>query len=116
MVLYVCYIRNTLYAIQDAIRYTRCYTLYAIPASVLYRLSSIVCSLSSVLYTCSERTTNRHLFMQNEPNFRKSQMNVNKVLTKDYGKMDTWWSGKNEPNLSRRSPWRRRKRTQLVAA
>ena len=27
-------------------------------------------------------------------------MNVNKVLTKDYEKMDTWWSGKNEPNTN----------------
>ncbi len=25
-------------------------------------------------------------------------MNVSKVLTKDYEKMDTWWSGKNKPN------------------
>ena len=28
-------------------------------------------------------------FMQNKPNFKKSQMNVNKVLTKDYEKNDT---------------------------
>jgi hypothetical protein len=36
--------------------------------------------------------------MQNKANFRKSQMNVNKVLTKDYAKMDTWWGGKNKAN------------------
>ncbi len=40
------------------------------------------------------------LFMQNEPNFGKAQMNVNKVLTKDYeekcGK-DLW---KNEPKTN----------------
>jgi len=48
--------------------------------------------------------------MQNEPNFRKSQMNVTKLLTRDYENKDTWLSGKNEPktnpnepNLSRRS-------------
>jgi hypothetical protein len=38
--------------------------------------------------------------MQNEPKFRKSQMNVNKVLTMDYDKMDTWSSGKNEPKTN----------------
>jgi len=32
--------------------------------------------------------------MQNEPKFRKSQMNVNKVLTMNYEKTDTWWTGK----------------------
>ena len=37
-------------------------------------------------------------FCSNKPNFRKSQMNVNNVLTKDYEIMDTWWSGKNKPN------------------
>jgi len=38
------------------------------------------------------------LFMQNKPNFQKSQMNVNMVLTVDYERKDTWWSGKNKPN------------------
>ncbi len=36
--------------------------------------------------------------MQNEPNFRKSQMNVNKVLTKDYEKRTLGERGKNKPN------------------
>ena len=36
--------------------------------------------------------------MQNKPNLLNAEMNVNKVLTKDYDKMDTWWSGKNKPN------------------
>jgi len=36
------------------------------------------------------------LFMQNEPKFPKSQMIVNKVLTRDYDKMDTWSSGKKQ--------------------
>ncbi len=36
--------------------------------------------------------------MQNKAKFRKSQMNVTKVLTKDYEKKDTWSSGKNKPN------------------
>ncbi len=38
--------------------------------------------------------------MQNEPNFRKSQMNVNKVLTKDYEKNSNWTLGENEPKTN----------------
>jgi hypothetical protein len=48
------------------------------------------------IFTTVERSLQIRLFMQNEPNFRKSQMNVNKVLTKNYEKMDTWWSGKKQ--------------------
>ncbi len=63
-----------------------------------------------VLYICRETFTDVmsplqiRPFMQNEPNFRKSQMNVNKVLTKDYEIMDTWWSGKNEPKTNPNEP------------
>jgi len=55
------------------------------------------------LYTCrdsstdDERTLQIHLFVQNKANFRKSQMNVSKLLVMDYDKMDTWSSGKNKP-------------------
>ena len=42
--------------------------------------------------------------MQNKANFQKSQMNVNKVLTKAYEKKDTWWSGKNEPKTNPNEP------------
>jgi hypothetical protein len=35
--------------------------------------------------------------MQNKPNLQKSQMNVNKVLTRDYDKMDTWSIRKTKP-------------------
>ncbi len=37
------------------------------------------------------------LFMQNKANFQKVKLNVYKVLTKDYDRMDTWWSGKTKP-------------------
>ncbi len=56
------------------------------------------------LYNCKEAFTDVmsalqiNLFMQNKANFRKSQMNVSKVLTSDYVKMDTWSSSKNKPN------------------
>jgi len=36
--------------------------------------------------------------MQNKPNFRKSQMNVNKVLTEDYENETLGERGKNKPN------------------
>jgi len=42
--------------------------------------------------------------MQNEPKFQKSQVNVSKVLTKEYEKMDTWSSGKNEPKTNPNEP------------
>ena len=40
------------------------------------------------------------LFMQNKPNFWKSQMNVNKVLTRDYEKRTLGEHGKNKPNTN----------------
>jgi hypothetical protein len=43
-------------------------------------------------------------FCSNKPNFRKSQMNVNKVSTSDYDKMDTWSIRKNEPKRTQNEP------------
>ena len=37
-------------------------------------------------------------FMQNKPNFQKAQMNVNKVITKDYEDKTLGERGKNKPN------------------
>jgi hypothetical protein len=39
-----------------------------------------------------------HLFMQNKPKLRKSQMNVSDLLIREYEQMDTWSSEKNKPN------------------
>jgi len=36
--------------------------------------------------------------MQNKPNLPKAQMNVNKVLTKDYENISDWTLGENKPN------------------
>jgi len=41
-----------------------------------------------------------NLFLQNEPNFRKSQMNVNRVLTREYEKKTLGEHGKNEPKTN----------------
>jgi hypothetical protein len=39
-----------------------------------------------------------NLFMQNKANFRKSQMNVTDLLTRDYEKRILGEHGKNKPN------------------
>ncbi len=55
-----------------------------------------------LLYNCRDAFTDVmialqiKLFMQNKAKFRKVKLNVNKVLTKDYDKMDTWSSGKKQ--------------------
>ena len=38
--------------------------------------------------------------MQNEPNFRKGQMNVCKVITKNYENKCIWTLGENEPKTN----------------
>ncbi len=43
---------------------------------------------------------NYKLFMQNEPNFQKSQMNVNSFITKDYENKHDWTLGENEPKTN----------------
>jgi len=67
------------------------------------------------IFTSVERSLQNHLFMQNEPNFRKSQMNASYYITMDYEKRTLGERGKNEPktnpnepNLSWRSLWRSR--------
>jgi len=45
-----------------------------------------------------------NLFLQNEPNFRKSQVNISDYMTRDYEQMDTWSSGKNEPKTNPNEP------------
>ena len=42
--------------------------------------------------------------MQNEPNFRKSQMNVTDLLTRDYEKKTLGEHGKNEPKTNPNEP------------
>ena len=36
--------------------------------------------------------------MQNKPNFKDAQINVNSYMKSIYEKLDTWLSGKNKPN------------------
>jgi hypothetical protein len=44
------------------------------------------------------------LFLQNEPKFRKSQVNVTDLLKRNYEQMDTWSSGKTKPIQSQLKP------------
>jgi hypothetical protein len=45
-----------------------------------------------------ERSLQISPFLTNKANFQKSQMNVIDLLTRDYGKIDTWSGGKNKAN------------------
>ena len=56
------------------------------------------------LRSTKDYVRNYKLFLQNEPKFRKSQMNVSDLLTREYDKMDTWSSGKNEPKTNPNEP------------
>jgi len=49
------------------------------------------------LYICREPSTNQLLFMQNKPNFQKSQMNVNILLQMAYENKRDWTLGENKP-------------------
>ncbi len=50
------------------------------------------------LYICREPSTNQLLFMQNKPNFRKSQMNLKFCKQTDYEYKRDWTIGQNKPN------------------
>jgi len=54
-----------------------------------------ICPFSS---TNVEDSLQISLFMQNKPNFRKSQMNVISVLTMIYENKHNWTLGQNKPN------------------
>jgi hypothetical protein len=55
-----------------------------------------ICVLSFQPLTSTKAYVRKNkLFMQNKANFRKVKLNVNKVLTKDYDRMDTWSIRKN---------------------
>ncbi len=67
------------------------------PTLAHFRHFSSLLTLSH-LYICRESSTNQLLFMQNKPNFRKSQMNVNIYNTRDYERKRDWTLGENKPN------------------
>ncbi len=73
-------------------------TKYTIRNTRQPRLSRRSLWRSRTLYTCRDASTNHLLFMQNKPNFKKSQMNVKPYNTTDYE--NNWQRNvrKNKPN------------------
>ncbi len=67
----------------------------------------------SPLYICREASTNQLLFMQNKPNFQKSQMNVNLYSTTDYENKWQWRVRKNKPNSNPIKPNLKRARMNI---
>jgi len=51
-----------------------------------------------VFDNCRESSTNHLLFMQNKPNVKDAQINVNSYMKSKYEKVDNWLSGKNKAN------------------
>ncbi|GAI37054.1 unnamed protein product, partial [marine sediment metagenome] len=51
-------------------------------------------------FTTVEKPLQISLFMQNKANFQKSQMNVNKAITRDYENETLGKRGKNKPNTN----------------
>jgi len=52
------------------------------------------------IFTLVESALQIRPFMQNKPNFQKSQMNVNLYNTTDYENIANWTLGKNEPKTN----------------
>ncbi len=67
-------------------------------------LSLINNHLAFGIFTLVVSALQIHLFMQNEPNFRKSQMYVNKVLTKDYENKTLGERGKKQSQTKPNKP------------
>jgi len=66
-------------------------------ATVIYRLSSVVCLLSSALYICREPSTNQ-LFYAKQTQFPKSRMNVSIYSQMEYENKCDWTIGQSKPN------------------
>ncbi len=66
------------------------------PSSVFRILSSVFCLLRPS--TSVENPLQINLFMQNKPNFRKSQMNLKFCNKMAYENIANWTIGQNKPN------------------
>ncbi len=56
------------------------------------------------IFTLVENSLQINLFMQNKPNFRKSQMNVSIYLQKACENISNWTLGENKPNSNPNKP------------
>ncbi len=50
------------------------------------------------IFTLVKNPLQINLFMQNKPNFQKSQTNLNSLLTTDYENKRNWTLGESKPN------------------
>ena len=80
--------------------------MFSLPQNVVFRGAY---DLGFQMHYYEQRTTNYqlystnvecslqiHPFLKNKANFQKSQVDVNRVLTREYEQMDTWSIGKNK--------------------
>ena len=74
--------------------------------SVIFCLESYVCCLWSANGTSTTVEDSLQIgpFMQNKPNVKYPQINVNSYMKSKYEKLDTWLSGKNKPNSNPNKP------------
>ena len=76
-------------------------------SSIVCYLTSVFCILSSVSFfgfLSSAVCPLSSVFMQNKPNFMKSQININSFITSKYAKVDTWLSRKTNPIQTQLKP------------
>jgi len=72
---------------------------------IINHLYSVFCLLPSVLAsTLVENPLQIDLFMQNKPNFRKSQMNLSVCMKIAYENKSNWTLGENKPNQTQFKP------------
>ncbi len=72
---------------------------------IIFNLSALIRVICGWRYsTIVESSLQIDLFMQNKPNFRKSQMNVSPVLTTNYENKSNWTLGENKPNSNPNKP------------
>jgi len=71
------------------------------PISLCALMPLWICPFSS---TNVEDSLQIDLFMQNKPNVKSAQINVNSYMKSKYEKLDTWLSGKNKANSNPNKP------------
>jgi hypothetical protein len=85
-----------IHASRNALHEIR-YTLYENRESSYLRAYKAPLHLSRILYKST-------LFMQNKPNFQKSQMNVSIFSQRAYENKSNWTLGQNKPNSNPNKP------------
>jgi len=77
---------------------------HEIPSIILFLCALVPLWLCLLSFTFVKNPLQISSFMQNKPNFGKAQMNVNKVLTRDYENIANCKLRKNKPKQSQYKP------------